>query len=96
MRSLAALLLLCCALGCGGYTSTVTAKESPGWIRLVGDMTNVTVSVDKGPTWSPKKEVDRYELAPGTHEVRIFRGGQLVVQRAIIVTEGIEAEVKVP
>jgi hypothetical protein len=96
MRPLVAFALVCIVIGCGGYTSSVTTKDSPGWIKLVGSTSNITVSIDNGEAWSPSKKVDRYELAPGTHEIRIFRSGQLILQRALLITEGIESEVAIP
>lgn len=81
---------------CGGYKSGVLQKESEGYLKFVGNITNVTVEVGDSITFSLNPETELYKLNPGKYTVKVFRDNVLKVERILIIQSGNTIEVEIP
>ena len=81
---------------CGGYNSGVLEKESTGYIKFLGNITNASVEIDQSIQFNINPEIDLYKLTPGTHTVKVYREGNLIVERIIIIQSQNTIEVEVP
>lgn len=92
MIAIAALLLFA---GCG-YKEGAATGEKAAYLYFSGNTENVTVSVDSGRQFGVEPGRDnRYRIAPGKHDVRVFRNGTLIVDREIYVGDGVAKEIGV-
>ena len=94
------LLLLICLASCGGYVEQVSQKAEKGFLKFTGNTQSVTVSIDNNNPFSieqedPDKEVV-YEVKPGNHSVKAYRGTQLVVNRTVYVNNQVTMEIPIP
>jgi hypothetical protein len=88
----AALLLFA---GCG-YKEGVATGEKAAYLYFSGDTKGVTVSVDGGTQFSVMPGRDnQYRIAPGKHNVRVYRGDSVIVEREIYVGDGVAKEIGV-
>lgn len=89
--ALAALLLSGC-----GYKEGAATGERTSYLYFSGDTDAVTVSVDGGERFEVEAGRDhQYKIQPGKHNVRVYRGDNLIVEREIYVGDGIAKEIGV-
>ena len=89
---LAALLLFS---GCG-YKEGVATGDRAAYLYFTGNTDNVTVSVDGAAAFEVKPGRDnQYKIQPGKHSVRVYRAGNLIVDRDIYVGDGVAKEIGV-
>lgn len=81
---------------CGGYKTGVLEKESSGFLKFIGNTTNVSVEVGESIKFTLKPETELYKLTPGKHTVKVYRNNNLVVERVIIIQAGNTIELEVP
>jgi len=81
---------------CGGYSSGVLEKESTGYIKFLGNITNASVEIDQSTQFNIIPETDLYKLTPGKHTVKVYRDNNLIVERIIIIQSNNTIEVEVP
>lgn len=81
--------------GCG-YKEGVSAGDQKSFLYFSGNTKNVTVSVDDGEKFSVKNGRDnQYRIKPGKHTVRVYREGEIRVEREIYVGDGIAKEISI-
>ena len=81
--------------GCG-YNSGALTPEKRAYLYFTGATEGVEVSIDNGPTFAVKKgEENHYKLKPGMHSVKIYRDGDMIVERQIYLGDGIAKEIEV-
>jgi len=83
-------------MSCGGHNSGVLEKESAGYIKFLGNITNASVEIDQSTQFTINPETDLYKLTPGKHTLKIYRNNNLVVERIIIIQSQNTIEVEVP
>ena len=90
---LAAAALL--ATGCG-YKSGVATGERQSFLYFTGDVKGAEVSVDNGRPFAVEPGRDnQYKIVPGKHNVKVYRGDALLVDRDIYVGDGVAKEIGV-
>ncbi len=83
-------------ISCGGYNTGVTIKDHKGYLKFTGNTYDITVSINDNQPFMLQKEVEVYSLEPGTHNVKIYRDKNVVVNRTIIVDAEVTTEIEVP
>ena len=77
------------------YTTGSIQKAEKSFVKFSGNLENVEVSIDDLSPFIPS--IDKhYQLSPGTHTVRAYRKGQVVLNRVIIFADQVVTEVNVP
>lgn len=94
------LLLIGVALslvGCSTTTGTIS-RDPLAYIRLVGiTATDSTQVDDLAPVaLVPKDNYATLRVAPGKHRIRVLRGGAVLVDRSILVSDLQTLEITVP
>lgn len=102
-------LLLLCG-GCG-LTEGVVQKEQQSFLRFTGDTTNTIVYIDdlaplilnelnssaaEESGKSAKSRKIHYKIAPGRHTIVVKKAGNEVVNRNILLGDGITKEIEIP
>ncbi len=73
---------------CGGYREVVIQKQEKGAIMFSGNALNSIVVIDDGPSFRIEKNDVVYELSPGSHNVKIYKNSQLIIERTIFLDNG--------
>jgi len=81
---------------CGGYNYGVLEKESAGYIKFLGNITNASVEIDESIQFNINPETELYKLTPGKYNLKVYRNNNLVVERIIIIQSQNTIEVEVP
>jgi hypothetical protein len=96
MKSKMLLLSVLVFSACGGYTEGVVQKAEKGYLKFVGNVQSVTVVIDNGDSISLEATSQAYQVKPGPHEIKAMRGGQLILNRSIVVDNQTTVEVEIP
>jgi len=97
MRVLTVLGLLSLLLisGCG-YKEGISISHQVSYLYFTGDTSSIMVSVDGGKKFDVRSGRDhQYEITPGTHTIRVYRGDSIVVDREIYLSDGVAKEIGV-
>lgn len=85
--------------GCGLHEGTIN-KGQISYLIFTGNSDKVQVYIDDLQPFSVKpsndSQPDRYEISPGKHKIKIERGGNIVVNRRVLLGNGIIKEIKIP
>ena len=81
---------------CGGHNSGVLEKESAGYLKFLGNITNASVEIDQSTQFNINPETDLYKLTPGKHTLKVYINSKLIVERIIIIQSQNTIEVEVP
>jgi hypothetical protein len=99
-----------CLVGCG-YREGVVQPSPKSYLWFTGNTASAVVYIDgikpfalKGPydrdpatdENRPRSEITHYQLQPGKYNVVVKRGDQVIVNRVIILGEGMTTEIEVP
>lgn len=101
MKLVLSLILFCMIIFltcCSFNTNTkITQKDEVSYLKLIGDMENVTMQIDDDAIIKidPEKEDVIYQLKPGTHIVTIYKDDKLVVKRKLYFDDSITKEIEV-
>ncbi|RME27820.1 MAG: hypothetical protein D6806_04005 [Deltaproteobacteria bacterium] len=96
---LIAVMVCFAAGGCFRRVSETRQLDETAAIVFVGAIEGAQAYIDDGAgidLSTGGQRPRRYTVEPGTHRVRVMRGGQVVVDREIFVGDGQVFEVKVP
>ena len=81
--------------GCG-YKSGTATGERESFLYFTGDVQGTDVSVDDGQRFTVKPGRDnQYKIAPGKHNVKVYSGDDILVNRDIYVGDGVAKEIGV-
>jgi hypothetical protein len=84
--------------GCG-YKEGVSTSAAKSYFYFTGFSNmdkSIEVSIDGGERFSVKPSRDnQYSIKPGKHLVKVYRDGELKVQREVYVGDGIAKEIEV-
>jgi hypothetical protein len=83
-------------ISCGGYKTGVLEKESSGFIKFKGNITNASVEIGESIQFTINPETELYKLNPGKYTIKIYRNNNLVIERIIIIQSQNTVEVEVP
>jgi hypothetical protein len=71
-------------------------KADASYLRFIGNIKDVNIEVDGGPRFEAKSIDTKYETRPGKHEVKAYRGDQLILHRVLYVGNHETKEVDIP
>jgi hypothetical protein len=94
--SLFILLVSSLFVSCGGYNEGIVQKEGKGFLKFVGNINAITVSIDEGKEFLLDPAIEVYQVKPGKHAVRMYRDNQLVLNRVVIVDNQTTMEIQIP
>jgi len=87
------------SLTAGCHAATGTISRAPvAFFDILGVGEQVTASIDEGSAiaLAQSDKPVRLQVAPGRHHVQIFRGGSLVVDRQVLVSDTQILEIALP
>lgn len=100
--------VLCWFAGCG-YREGVLIKEPVSYLYFTGNTENAFVSIDDKEGFSLSKATlsqdagggqagkpTYYQVPPGKHRIAVRIGGELVVDRVLIIGNGTTQEIRIP
>jgi len=105
MKYLVTALFALLLSACSSQFQTVTQVDDVAHLQLSGDFSGATLTIneqapinlDSAETFTFKNEkVAKFQLATGSHNVKVERGGKLLVNRKIYVSNGNTFELRVP
>lgn len=93
-------------VSCGGYKEGIVQKSDESFLKFTGNWQNVTVQIDDLPPFifekqdksekrKSKKEI-LYQISPGKHIIKVYRGGRLLVNRILFLDNHVIKEVRIP
>jgi len=85
-------------ISCAQNTST-TLTDQPAYLKFIGDPANITFQLNEQPEiiLNPENEKNLlYEFPEGTHILSIFRNGELIYKKNILMEKGKTTEVLLP
>jgi hypothetical protein len=98
-RLTAAILVLLFTMmsGCG-YKEGVQSEERVAYLYFSGSAKGAVVYIDDLPTFTVEKlgPDEPYKVAPGKHMIILKKEGQILVQRTLMLGDGIAKEIYVP
>jgi hypothetical protein len=81
---------------CGGYRSEVKQGTESSFIKFKTEIKDFSFTVDEGDLIFNNPDVEQYEIKPGTHIVKVYRGDRLVVNRKVFIDNQTVFEIEVP
>ncbi len=66
---------------CGGYNTSTIQKDEVGQLKLVGNISQISLSVDDGDLIVVEKPDLIYRVKPGNHNIKIFRNNKVIINR---------------
>lgn len=101
MRKWSLLVLFSFSLtACGGYKEWVVQRSDEGFLKFVGNVEDVVMSIDGGENFPLKRPADfseaLYKIPSGRHNIKLYRGGNMIVDRIVLIDNGVSREVVVP
>lgn len=105
------LLIVMCLffIGCG-YTEGVLQQESKSYLWFTGNTEKAIVFIDENKPFEienyyidpetgqkiKKDDIIHYQVSPGKHKIIVKKDGEVVVERILILGNGITKEIRVP
>jgi hypothetical protein len=106
MKKIILLILGMLILHACGYQEGIVQKGEKSFIKFTGNWTNVSVQLDdmnefilKSGTESAKDAAGDnklYQVSPGKHSIKVYRNGELIVNRTLLLDNQTTAEVIIP
>ena len=88
---------------CWRYSQTTVQEENESYLRLVGDLTGVSIALDghgpqelRGSGGDVAEDSTLWKVLPGRHLVELHRGGEVILKRDIFVGRSQVIEIAVP
>ena len=100
MRSIRAFLcvfLVVFLFGCG-LTEGVIQKDQKSYLLFTGNISNSIVYIDELSPVEISEDNGKtlYEISPGKHNIIVRKSGEVVVNRDILLGNGITKEISIP
>jgi len=81
--------------GCG-YKEGVRNEQMQASVYFTGNTKGVTVSIDGGQEFRISRgHNNQYRVKPGIHNIRVYRGENIIVDRKVYIGDGIAKEIGV-
>jgi len=90
-------LLFVVVAGCG-YKEGVSTQERASFIYFTGNAEGVEVSIDNAYTFIVEDagSEEHYKVTPGKHNIVVRKNGNIVVNRTLLLGDGIAREIHIP
>ena len=104
MKAVVVAGLVALVAACGSFKTTVQSEEGT-FLQLVGNPQDVVLVLDQSTTMDLNqaksfdldgRNITKIVIPPGQHRVTLTRGGNLLVDRKIFVSEGNAFEINIP
>jgi len=104
MRGIFLIVLISCFLitvsSCG-YKEGVIQPGNKSYLVFTGNTEDIQVTIDDNVPFSGQARVEEgkenlFQISPGKHMIVIRRGSEIVLQREIIIGNGMTKEIQVP
>ncbi|PIQ95036.1 MAG: hypothetical protein CO148_09135 [Nitrospirae bacterium CG_4_9_14_3_um_filter_41_27] len=103
MKKVILLLLGILILHACGYQEGIVQKEGKSFIKFAGNLENVSVQIDdmnqfvlKSGSKSGADDNKLYQVSQGKHSIKVYRDGNLIVNRILFLDNQATAEVIIP
>ena len=103
MKKVILLLLGILILHACGYQEGIVQKEGKSFIKFAGNLENVPVQIDdmnqfvlKSGSKSGADDNKLYQVSQGKHSIKVYRDGNLIVNRILFLDNQATAEVIIP
>lgn len=110
MKNFLLLIFLVMVIVSCGYKEGVIQRADKSFLNFTGNLQEASVQIDNAEPFMLKsyvvdaegqqRAVDNknklYQISPGKHNVKVYRGGQLVVNRILILDNNVIKEVQIP
>jgi len=103
MKKVILLLLGILILHACGYQEGVVQKGEKSFIKFAGNLENVSVQLDdtsqfalKSGSESGADDNKLYQVSPGKHSLKVYRDGNLIINRILFLDDQATAEVIIP
>lgn len=96
------IILVLVALLCGGcgLKEGIVEKAPKSYLWFTGDIENATVYIDNlSPIILNKESSSKlihYEISPGKHSIVVKKSGEVIVDRSVLLGNGITKEILIP
>ncbi len=87
---LGALLIFAC-----GHQEGIIQKAEKSFIFFSGNLENVVIHIDKREPFAPSYG-RHYEMLPGKHTFMAYRGGNLLLNKIVILENQVTMEIRIP
>jgi len=89
------LILILFYSGCG-YKEGVRNEQRASAVYFTGHVRGVSVSIDGGKEFivAPGHN-NQYRVKPGVHNIRVYRGDNIIIDRKVYIGDGIAKEIGV-
>jgi hypothetical protein len=87
-------LVVCFVISCG-YTTGAIQKAEKSFVTFSGNLESIEVYIDDLSPFIPSVS-KHYQISPGTHTFWVYRDGQVVLNRVIILADQVVTEVNIP
>jgi len=103
MKKVILLLLGILILHACGYQEGIVQKGEKSFIKFAGNWENVSVQIDdmnqfvlNSGSESGVDDNKLYQVSPGKHSIKVYRDGNLIVNRILFLDNQATAEVIIP
>jgi uncharacterized lipoprotein YajG len=103
MKKIILLLLGILILHACGYQEGIVQKGEKSFIKFAGNLENVSVQLDdmnqfvlKSVSESGADDNKLYQVSPGKHVLKVYRDGNLIINRILFLDDQATAEVIIP
>lgn len=104
MRGIFLIVLASClfiTLSSCGYKEGVIQPGDKSYLVFTGNTQDIQITIDNNAPISVQadvenKSVTHYQISPGKHMIVIRRGSETVLQREILIGNGMTKEIQVP
>ena len=107
MKKVIFLLLVMTFIYACGYQEGIVQKAERSYLKFSGNIENASVEIDNMAPFTitargasengeSKTENKVYQLLPGKHSLKIYRNGNLIVNRILILENQTTIEVTIP
>ena len=93
------LVLLILSVGCGGIKEGVVQKEPTSFLWFTGNTQNAIVYIDDLAPITLNEQIGsqvHYKISPGKHIIIVKKSGKEVVNRNVLLGNGITKEIQIP
>jgi len=98
MRKIVVILLVAVCLCACGYHEGVVQKAEKSSIMFTGNINNIAIQIDDAEPFVVKSAAANtlYQIPPGKHRLKVYRSGNLVIDRLLFLENHVTTEVHIP
>lgn len=99
MKAVVVILSSVLLMGCIAHQEGVIQKADVSYITFTGNIKNAIVQLDNDKPFQMMEESQGkrlYQLRPGRHVIKVFRGNVLIVNRILFLDNQTTTEVMIP